>query len=310
MDCEARQCGTVNIAHAPAGMRHLEARSRQLQALGAGVELLDGETAQRVSGSPVYRYGGILDPTAGTIHPLNYARSLARAARELGAELYQESPLCRLERRRGRWRAVAEGGSIDAEQVILATNAYADAASQGVRESTLPVFIFQCATEPLEPALAAEIIPRREGLWDTQTLMTSSRVDAAGRLVMSSAGSLSSVRARWAYAWSGQIGVTSSRILRVQEAAPGVFAPAGFNGRGIGTGSVLGKHLAALVADGDRAEFPFPLESLAREPWRAARAAWYQYATLALQWIDRRGSGGENRHRAEQKRADRSGQSG
>ena len=73
-----------------------------------------------------------------------------------------------------------------------------------------------------------------------------------------------------------------------QLLAPGVFAPAGYNGRGIGPGSVIGKHLAETVASGNRDDFPFPIETLYRENWRAARAAYYAWGTLALQMLDRR----------------------
>ncbi|MFV2032064.1 MAG: NAD(P)/FAD-dependent oxidoreductase [Gammaproteobacteria bacterium] len=308
IDCDASRCGTINIAHKASAMRELENRCEQMQKIGASVEIIDGDAAQSLSGSPVYQHGGILDPAAGTLHPLKYAYGLARAAMAQGAKLYQQSPLEKLTQQGDRWLAEAPRGQVVAEQVVIATNAYADDRSQGVRESTLPVFIFQCATAPLAPAVAQSIIPKRHGLWDTQTLMTSSRVDSEGRLVMSSAGSLRSFyrpvrehwmtrmrnklypQARdipWAYRWTGQVGVTSSKLLRIQVLAPGVFAPAGYNGRGIGPGTVIGKCLADTLVSGNRDEFPFQIESLHRESWRRPRAAYYEYGTLALQLIDR-----------------------
>jgi glycine/D-amino acid oxidase-like deaminating enzyme len=174
------------------------------------------------------------------------------------------------------------------------------------------VLIFQCASEPLSPELAARIIPQRQGLWDTQSLMTSSRVDSAGRLIMSSAGRLAGYQRaprenwmtrnrnrlfpqtrglRWVYRWSGQVGVTDSKILRVQLIAPGIYAPAGYNGRGIGPGTVIGKHLAEALVRDDLRDFPFPVEAVHREHWRKLRAAYYNYGTLALQIADRRGPG-------------------
>jgi glycine/D-amino acid oxidase-like deaminating enzyme len=290
-------------------MTYLEARCRQMQALGATVELIDGARATAISASPVYQYGGILDPNAGTIHPLNYVRALARAALDQGARLFQESGVESLTRHNDRWLATTSKGEVSADQVILATNAYADTNSQKVHESTLPVFIFQCATEPLAEDVAASIIPQRHGLWDTQTLMTSSRLDSSARLVMSGAGRLQGLQravrqnwmartrdrlfpqaegSSWEYQWSGQIGVTASKILRVQLLAPGVFAPSGYNGRGIGPGTVIGKHLADTIVSGNRDDFPFPIEALYREKWSGARAAYYNYGTLALQFIDRR----------------------
>jgi glycine/D-amino acid oxidase-like deaminating enzyme len=309
MQCEARRCGTVHLAHSASGMSCLEDRFRQLSELGAGVELLDGMRTQTLSGSPRYGHGGILDPNAGTLQPLSYARELARAAIEQGASLYQQSALTGLERQGERWLARTVAGQVSAEHVIIATNAYADANSAGVRESTLPVYIFQCATPPLPSELAAEIIPERHGLWDTHTLLTSSRIDAQGRLVMSFPGSLQgaqrglrqdfAMRRRdrlfpqlrgtpWAYFWSGRIGVTSDKILRVQLLAPGLFAPAGYNGRGIGTGMVMGQQLAQTIVSGNRGDFPFPIEALHREKWRRMRAAYYDYGTLALQFCSNR----------------------
>ncbi len=309
IECNADQTGTVNIAHKGAAMGYLEDRCEQMIKLGAAARMIDGDEARSISGSPVYRHGGILDPSAGTIQPLSYVRGLARAAIENGLKLYQQSPLVKITRDGNRWLAETEAGQVAADQVVMATNAYADENNEGVRESTLPVYIFQCATDPLPASMAETIMPQRQGLWDTQTLMTSSRIDAAGRLVMSSAGSLQGVfrslrrdwmmRTRdrlypqtkgisWSYHWTGRVGLTSTKLLRIQLLAPGVFAPAGFNGRGIGPGTVIGKYLAETLVSGNRHEFPFPIQGVQRESWRGLRSAYYEYATLALQFADRR----------------------
>jgi len=122
MQCDASRCSTVNMAHNARAMTNLEDRCRQIQQLGSPVELIDGETSASLSASPVYRHGGIVDPAAGTIHPLNFARSLARAARELGASLYVDSAMSSLERRRDRWRATTAGGQVEVDQVIINNN--------------------------------------------------------------------------------------------------------------------------------------------------------------------------------------------
>ena len=303
IDCQANQRGTINIAHSASAVEYLQSRCQQMQKIGADVRLIDGEMTSSMSGSPFYRYGGILDPNAGTIQPLSYVRGLARAATEQGVQLFQNTPLIGLERDENRWLAKTPNGRVSAEKVVLATNAYADGNNQGVRESTIPVFIFHCATDPLAEDVAASIIPERQGLWDTQTLLTSSRIDENGRLIMSSAGSLhgmaKSIRQNWlkrlrdrlypqakgipwAYQWTGQIGVTSNKLLRIQLLAPGLFAPAGYNGRGIGPGTVIGKHLAGTLISGNRNKFPFPVEALHPEKWRKLRAMYYEYGTLAL----------------------------
>ena len=307
IECQARRCGTINIAHSASAMDYLQSRCEQLQQLGASTSLLDGDQAQQLSGSPVYKFGGILDPEAGTIQPLSYVRGLAQAVQSLDVQVYQESPLLDLQREETRWLAKSEHGQVIADKVVLASNAYSDRHCQGVRESTVPVFIFHCATEPLDDELIAQIIPERHGIWDTRTLLTSSRIDDDGRLIMSSAGSLHGIgrsirtswlrrlrnrlypqvsAAKWAFEWTGQIGVTANCLPRIQLVAPGVFAPSGYNGRGIGTGTVIGKHLAATIVSGNRNEFPFPVETLYREKRRKLRSSYYELGTLALQSID------------------------
>ncbi len=306
IDCQARRCGTINIAHKASALDYLRDRCPQMQKLGASVRLIDGDEASALSGSPVYRHGGILDPNAGTIQPLSYVRGLAKAVSGLGVQIFEESPLISLQQQGDGWLAKTTFGEVSADKVVLATNAYADGKTQQVRDSMLPVFIFHCATKPLPPKIAESILPQGHGIWDTQTLLTSSRIDESGRLIMSSAGSLHGMAkmirqgwmqrlrnrlypqtrgASWAYQWTGQIGVTSTKILRVQLLARGLFAPAGFNGRGIGPGTVIGKHLAATLMSGNRDGFPFPVEALYRECWRKPRALFYEYSTLGLQLL-------------------------
>jgi len=309
MQCAARRCGTLHVAHSAGGMSYLEDRYQQLHDIGAAVELVDGPRCREMSGSPGYRHGAILDPNAGTIQPLGYVREMARVAIAQGVSLFQRSAIKTLQREDDVWLATTDRGKVHASQVIIATNAYADANCAGVRESTLPVNISHCATPPLPDDLLAGILPGGQAMWDTHRLLTSSRIDADGRLVMSYPGQLQkgqralrqafAMRKRnylfpqlkgipWEYGWSGRIGVTTYNILRVQLLAPGLFAPAGYNGRGIATGTVIGKHLAQTIASDNRADFPFPIEALYRERWRRPRAAFYDYGTLALQFINNR----------------------
>jgi glycine/D-amino acid oxidase-like deaminating enzyme len=309
IDCDAQRKGTINIAHRASALDYLENRFQQMLDRGSRVKFLDAAQSESLSGSPLYCHGGILDPNAGTIQPLHYARGLARAAIDQGAKLFQQVPLRVLQRVGNQWQAKTCDAIVTADNVIIATNAYSDEHCAGVKQSMLPIFIFHCATRPLDAEVAQGIVPQRHGIWDTRLLLTSSRIDSSNRLLMSSAGSLHGFPNRlrqdwmkrlrhrlfpqtrgveWAYHWSGQVGLTSNKLLRIQELAPGLIAPAGYNGRGIGPGTVIGAQLADLLVTNNRKDFPFPIQPLKREAWRVARAAYYEYGTLALQLIDRR----------------------
>jgi len=309
IECDAERTGTINIAHRASALDYLENRFRQIQDRGSEVELLNAGQSESLSGSPLYCHGGILDPNAGTIQPLNYARGLARAAAGQGAKLFQQVPLRSLERIGSQWQVKTRDAIVTAHNVVIATNAYSDEHCSGVKQSTVPMFIFHCATQPLDAEVAAGIVPHRHGIWDTRLLLTSSRIDSSNRLLMSSAGPLHGFQKfirqdwmkrlrnrlypqtrgiEWSYHWSGQVGLTSNKLLRVQELAPGLIAPTGYNGRGIGPGTVIGEQLAGLLITNNRKDFPFPIQPLRREPWLAVKAAYYEYGTLALQLVDRR----------------------
>ena len=192
MSCDANQSGTVNIAHKRSDMTYLEDRCRQMQALGATVEMIDGASVRGdigISGISVTVESWTR--SAGTIHPLNYVRGLAKAALDQGARLFQESGVESLSRHNDRWLATTSQGEVSADQVIIATNAYADKNSEQVQEiDPSGVYFPVCDRTVWQRMSRLSIIPQRHGLWDTQTLMTSSRIDSDGRLVMSSAGRL------------------------------------------------------------------------------------------------------------------------
>ena len=194
IDCDAERTGTINIAHKASALNYLENRFQQLQDRGSGVKFLNAAQAESFSGSPLYCHGGILDPNAGTMQPLNYARGLARAAIEQDAKLFQQVPLRSLERVGSQWQAKTSDAIVTAHNVIIATNAYSDEDCAEVKQSTVPMFIFHCATQPLDAEISAGIIPQRHGIWDTRLLLTSSRIDASNRLLMSSAGPLHGVQ--------------------------------------------------------------------------------------------------------------------
>ena len=197
------------------------------------------ETARRI-GVDIYA-GSLLDLRAGTIQPLAYARGLARAALAAGAVIHTQSPVRSAEQAGKGWRLKTDSGSVTADWVVVATDAYAEGAPwpQGKREQ-IRVPYFNFATRPLEPELAASILPGREGCWDTRMIMNSFRFDQAGRLLFGSIGALRlaglEVHRAWAKRalrktfpqigevefeaqWYGMMGMTSNALPRFHRLA-------------------------------------------------------------------------------------------
>jgi glycine/D-amino acid oxidase-like deaminating enzyme len=289
IDCEARPVGTLHCAPDTAGLSALDARARQWQARGVAVHLLDAEAARARTGTDAYR-AALFDPRAGTIQPLAYARGLARAAIDAGARIHVGSPVDAAQREGADWVLTTPGGRLRAPRVIWAGNAYGEgpAAEPARALATLPYFSF--ATDPLPEHLRATILPGGEGAWDTGRILTSFRLDAAGRFVIGSVGQLGradlATHRAWAarrmarlfpqlagqpfaHGWWGRIGTTPDALPRLWRPGPGTFGVLGFNGRGIGPGTVLGRALAEAALD--RAPLP-PLLPPAPDPLRAGRS--------------------------------------
>jgi glycine/D-amino acid oxidase-like deaminating enzyme len=228
--------------------------------------------------------GGLLDHRAGTLNPMGYVRGLARAARAAGAGISTGVRVTRLARAGGGWRVETTAGPVAARAVVLATNAYTDTLWPGLRRSFTPIHYFQLATAPLGPEAAA-ILPGRQGLWTTATIMISLRRDARDRLIIGSMGRLigtarEGLSQRWARrelawlfprlgpvtfeeAWDGQIAMTPDHLPRIHRLDEGLYTPIGYNGRGITTGTIFGQAIAGLLTGADPADLPLPITGVA-----------------------------------------------
>ncbi|MCF3640683.1 FAD-binding oxidoreductase [Rhizobium sp. TRM95111] len=297
IDCEATPAGTLHCAVGRSGLDEIRDRAEQWSRRGAPVRLLDaGETAAKV-GTDAYA-GALLDLRAGTIQPLAYVRGLARAAIAAGATIFTGSPVTGWQQAGSRWRLETAGGSLEADWVIVASNAYTDAPWPEVRAELVHLPYFNFATAPLSDDMQKRILPERQGVWDTREVLSSFRFDKHGRLVVGSVGALRStgtaIHRAWAHRtlkklfpaigdvafeaeWYGKIGMTADALPRFHRFAERVVGFSGYNGRGIAPGTVFGKLLADLAAGAIvEDDLPLPVTDPAAQSFRPAREAYYE----------------------------------
>ncbi|MFG1378354.1 NAD(P)/FAD-dependent oxidoreductase [Xanthobacter autotrophicus] len=298
--CEVAPVGTLHCAVGTAGRAEIEARAAQWQARGAPVRLLEADEARTMVGGGAFS-GALLDLRAGTLQPLAYARGLARAALDAGAQIFPSSPVVAAEETASGWRLATPGGRLEADHLIAATDAYGTGPFAVLRREQVHLPYFNLATAPLPAAVRDTILPGRQGAWDTQAILTSFRMDAAGRLVFGSVGALDRVGGaiHRAYArrvlarlypqlgqmasevafeagWHGMIGMTADALPRFHRLGRTGVAVAGYNGRGIAPGTVFGALLADLVLGRLREdEVPLPPSAVKPARWRLAREAVY-----------------------------------
>lgn len=269
--CDAVHNGTLHCAVGSAGLTEIRERARQWQAHGVPVRLLSAqETADKV-GASAYA-GALLDPRAGTIQPLSYARGLARAAIASGVSLYTDTALMAAEPLPTGWRlSTSTGNTVRAGRVLVATSTAQEPGPDAwpqLQAGLVRFPYFNIATAPLPRDSLARILPEGQGAWDTCTVLSSFRMDATGRLVYGSVGAVSPLsrdtHVQWVrrclarlfpelrdipidYQWYGWIDITDNQLPYLQHLAPNVWALGGYNGRGIGPGTVLGRAMAEML---------------------------------------------------------------
>jgi len=295
--CELEKNGTLHAAVGEAGLKEIEERARQWGTRGAPVTVLDAaETARRV-GSTAYA-GSLLDMRAGTLQPLAYARGLAHAAVKAGVTIHTGSRVTETRRDASRWQVKTAGGSVTADWIIVSTDAYSTGPWAQVRAEQVHLPYFNFATGPLGEKLGRSILPNREGVWDTKEILSSFRMDQAGRLVFGSVGALRNtglaVHRAWAKRslkkqfpeignvafeceWYGKIGMTTDALPRFHKFAQNVVGFSGYNGRGIAPGTVFGKTLADLILGVvSEEELPLPLTEVQEPSFRSVKEMWYE----------------------------------
>lgn len=295
--CELEKNGTLHCAVGPEGLKELEERTRQWQKRGAPVTLLDAAETERRVGSAAYA-GSLLDMRAGTLQPLAYARGLAHAAVKAGARLHTGSAVTGTDEVNGRNVVRTASGEVTADWIIVATDAYSTGPWEQVRREQVYLPYFNLATTPLSDNLRRSILAGREGCWDTKDILSSFRMDQAGRLVFGSVGALrgtgTGIHKNWARhslkrlfpqlgdvefeaEWYGQIGMTDNALPRFHKFGRNVLGFSGYNGRGIAPGTTFGKLLARhILGEVSETDLPLPLTEVQEPGFRTIKEAYYE----------------------------------
>lgn len=294
--CDAAHVGSLHLAHSAKGLRDLERRLEQQHKRQVPVVLLSAAETEQRTGTSAFR-GALYDPRAVIIQPYSYCRGLARAAVQAGAEIYEGSRVTAVRRDLSQWVVETGGGKVTAPALINATDAYHNPFPGLTLPGLIRAHYFQVATAPLSPKHLKRILPGKEGCWDTATVMTSIRLDRAGRLIIGATGSLqhgaNTIHTNWAhrkmlslfpfldaqsldYAWHGIIGMTADHLPKILQLGENAYAAFGYSGRGIGPGTVFGKALADFLIKGDTHALPVSPLTQHRERFTRARQIYYE----------------------------------
>lgn len=259
------------------------------------------ETARR-AGSDQH-IAGIFEPTAATVQPALLARGLREIALKKGVRIYENTPMQRLKRGRPP-KVVTARGSVTAEKVVIAMNAWATRFAE-LRRKVVIVSSDIVATAPMAERLKQSGLEDGIAISDSRTLVNYYRTTLDGRIAFGTGGGFLSYGNRVDHKFegpsprAGEVGdffhqlypnfkdvpIATSWTGPIDRSVMGlpffgrlggrsdIVYGLGFSGNGVGPTVLGGKILASLVLDAkdDWSECGLvrdSVEQFPREPFR------------------------------------------
>jgi glycine/D-amino acid oxidase-like deaminating enzyme len=271
IDCEYARTGHIQAAWKPA---HFDA-FREEQALLARVfdhrvHLVPRAEQRSEIGTGVY-HGVLVDERSGGLNPAQYVHGLGAAVTRSGASIATGVAVTRVRPQSGRWLIETTGGVVETRDVLLATNGYTNGAAPALRRRFVPIGSYIIATEPLDPSLAAALLPRRRMAFDSKHFLYYFRVTPDRRLLFGGRaefgrpdpetirraaailrGGMTTIfpelaAARIDYAWGGNVAFTRDQTPRAGK-LDGLYYAGGYSGHGIAMATYLGEQIARRIA--------------------------------------------------------------
>lgn len=283
IDCEYRPTGNIITGLHPRHRRPLAEGAELAAKLGVGVTFLDEAEVLRRKLPRHVRFG-VLEQAGGHLHPGKYVMALRQAAIAAGVRIFEDSEVTRIDDGGSPVVVHTALGSVTADKLVVATNAYTPVTLGRMRSKVFPVRVTLFRTRVLTAREWQRVgWTGGEALYTAHEAMENYRPQADGRISGGSkwvqygygskltTGYLPEVFSDWRKLfahrfpelrdvgiesfWGGWIGLTLDFLPIHQANARGtVFHGIGYNGHGIAQGTYAGPMLADQVLGRHNAE--------------------------------------------------------
>ena len=261
------------------GYLHAAVKSRHVRELRAfqeqmardydypSLSFLEGEALREHVVTDAYP-AALHDAEGGHLHPLNYTLGLALAAQRAGVDIHEHSAAVNIERGRPA-RVDTAQGSVSAEFVVLATNAYIGGLVPELQGRIMRAANYIVATSPLSETQAAQVLPRNDALSDANFVLDYYRLSGDRRLIYGGEVSYNGREPRALktrmdakiarlfpalrgvaidYRWGGDVAITLNRAPDFGRLDSNLFYAQGYSGHGMSLAGLAGKLLSDAVA--------------------------------------------------------------
>ncbi|MGC3874776.1 NAD(P)/FAD-dependent oxidoreductase [Halomonas sp. GXIMD04776] len=268
ISCDLKH-GHLQAAYKPSHVKELKQDFEESQhhAIGEYVHWLEASEVRQVVGTELY-HGAIRNDYNMHLHPLNLCLGEARAAADLGALIFEGSPVIDIQHG-DTPVVVGEQGRVTANSVILAGNAYHRLERKRLSGKLFPVALGIVTTAPLDHDTAMAINPDDLAVYDTRFVLDYYRLTADKRLLFGGGANYSGrdsqdiageLRPRLEHTfpqlkgvdidfqWQGMAGIVINRIPQLGKLSDNVYYAQGYSGHGIATSHIVGEIMANAVS--------------------------------------------------------------
>ncbi|HUF43895.1 MAG TPA: FAD-dependent oxidoreductase, partial [Aestuariivirgaceae bacterium] len=308
--CEWTKAGGFVAAWCQA---HFDALQAKADDLNSGPELqayVVPRARQREEIGSDYYYGGLVVRRAAHLHPAQYFKGLLDACRRRGVRICAEAPVRRLARNGVGWTVETARGTLDAGEIVVASNGYTGDVTPDLMARVIPVGSYIIATEELAEDIARTLMPNNRSVYDTRRVLTYYRMTGNGkrlifggrakfghfdpvetapilyRLMTDRFPQLDGVKIT--HAWTGSLAFTFDETPHMGK-RKGVHFALGCNGSGVAMMTYLGTQVARKLAGAnapcafDSDEFPGHW-AYSGNPWFVP---WFGRYLRLRDWLDR-----------------------
>ncbi len=184
LDCDYEHPGFLRVATSEKYIKRIQHEIELAHKLGlTGIEWLDQDQTREQVNSPMYM-GAWWEPRCGILNPAKLSWSWAEAIRPMGVEIYEKTAVTEVKKRKDGILLMTPNGSVRAQKVVLATNAWTHFFPE-LKRKQVPIWTHIVITEPLSDAQYQSIgWQNRQGIEDARNLVHYYRLTADNRIVM------------------------------------------------------------------------------------------------------------------------------
>jgi glycine/D-amino acid oxidase-like deaminating enzyme len=269
IDCFWQKRGRFQGAWTPAHFAYQQSRLAALNTAAQSGAYMVARDAQRTEIASDYYYGGMVVERSASLHPALYYKGLLDACRHRGIAVCAGTAVEQIARAGSGWRVTTGRGTVEAGDVVIATNGYTGTLTPRLRRRVVPIASHIIATEELPAALAASLVPNGRTLSDTKRVLCYYRMSPDGRRMVfggrarfTQADPLLCARVLYGYmtdrfpqlegvrlthGWTGNTAFTLDALPHMGE-DEGLHYALGCNGSGIAMMTYLGFQTARKIA--------------------------------------------------------------